>query len=389
MKKSSGFKNDKLTNATGSIWKRKNKLFPEKQSDGEFDDIEGFLESLEPVEYPTQAEIDAERKKYFSLISQSETKPVSVPLVIRIKQMIGQVLNPNSMGQNKIGKENFVMSTVLVRIVLIGSLLFSLTTGAFAFTQNSLPDSPLYEAKLTIEDVSLSLMTDPAKLANKHLILAQNRVKEMVKLAQKGETPDAGVLLRLQQHLAYALHFAAQVQDGEMHQILNQAQIMAANQFQQLAQFQTQVGEKVGEPIGAAAIIMYQFQYQLSYGLGDPGGFKHQHNDTPDLAGLELEELDTSCILEGEYQYGLADGDGMHRYQNCIPEGEQYRYGPQAEQPGPGEPGGNPDCPDCDPEGDKNMYGPQPDQPGPGEPGGNPNCPDCDPDGDENKNGKP
>lgn len=356
-------------------------------------DIPKILEILEPVEYPTPQEIETERRKYISLISRIETKPVSLPLVKRIKQMTRQVLYPKLLGTNNTRKERFVMSTALMRILLISGIIFSLTTGAFAFTLTSLPDSPLYDAKLAIENASLSLMDDPAKIAIKHLELAQNRIQEMVKQAQQGDIPDEGALEQMQQHVVYALHFAAQVQGDEMQLILNQAQNMAQNQIQSLAQIQAQAGGNEEGPIGIAAQIMNQFMFQLTFGLGNPEQFKHQYQGTPDIANLEFK------VIEGD----------------CTPIGDENKYGPQADQPGSGQQYGNPDCDccepigdehkygqtdtsgdikdgaqdcqDCVPAGDENHYGPQPDQPGPGEPGGNPDCTSCDPDGDQNQNG--
>ena len=396
-------------------------------------DLPNILNLLEPVEYPPAHEIEAERNKFISFLYQTEAKPVSLPLVKRIKRMTRQIFPTMQMVMDNARKESSIMKTVLVRIVIISCVIFSLTTGALAVSVNSLPDSPLYDAKLALENAGLSLIGDPAKLANKHMELAHNRIKEMVKQANQGETPDGGTLNHLQQHLMYALHYAAQVQAGEMQGVLNQVQTQAQNQIQTLAQVQAQKGGAGEGPIGMANQLMNQFMFQLAYGLGNPEAFRHHYQGGSDVASLEFIEPEGDCTPIGdENKYGQTSDEGNagpgpqfrndcgdcdpvgdeHKYgqtdsssellkdagdcEDCIPEGDEHHYGPQPGQPGPGEPGGNPDCPDCEPDGDKNQYGgPPSDPPGNGDcdcpdcPNCDPDCPDCDPAGDENKYGKP
>jgi hypothetical protein len=405
-------------------------------------DLSQVFQVLAPVEYPSAQEIQVERNKFIRLIAKNEPIPVSLPLFTRIKKMTRQIMPHNSDGYKTPRKERYVMSTALIRIMVITSIIFTMATGTFASALTSLPDSPLYDAKMTMEQVGLNLLHDPAKIAQKHLALAQNRVKEMVKQSQQGDVPEQGTLERLQQHLAYALHYAAQVQGDGMQSILAQAQTMAQNQIQTLAQVQTQLGENPADPIGIALQLMNQFMFQLQFGLADSAGFRYQHQNAPDMASLDVVEADCTPIGD-EHKYSQTSSDGSagpgpqfrnpdcdnceplgdeHKYgqdtqssissdadcQDCVPLGDENKYGPQPSQPGPGEPGGNPDCPDCDPDGDKNQYGPQPTEPpGSGGQGGNPDCPNCDcpdcpdcpncdcsdcpicnPDGDQNQNGK-
>ena len=390
-------------------------------------DLPKILNLLEPVEYPPAHEIEAERIKFISLISQSEPKPVSLPLVERIKRMTRQIQLPWHPATNENRKERYVMKTVLVRIFIISCVMLSLTSGALAASLNSLPNSPFYDAKLALENAGLSLIGDPAKLAIKHMELANNRIKEMVKQTNQGEIPDGGTLQHLQQHLMYALHYTAQVQAGEMQGVLNQVQTQAQNQIQTLAQVQAQKGGDGEGPIGLATQMMTQFMYQLEFGQGNPEAFRHHYQNGSDVAGLEFIELEGDCTPIGdENKYGQTSEGGPagpgpqfrndcgtcepvgdeHKYgqtdsssellkdagdcEDCIPDGDEHHYGPQPDQPGPGQPGGNPDCPDCEPDGDKNQYGgPPSDPPGNGDCDGTPDCPDCVPDGDENKYGKP
>jgi len=340
-------------------------------------DLTNILNLLKPVEYPTAYELEAERNKFISLISQNEAKPVSLPLVKRIKRLTRQMFPPMQLVRNDIRKESSIMKTVLVRIFIISCVIFSLTTGALAVSVNSLPNSPLYDAKLALENAGLSLIGDPAKLANKHMELAHNRIKEMVKQANQGETPAAGTLQHLQQHLMYALHYAAQVQAGEMQGVLNQVQTKAQNQIQTLAQVQAQKGKDGEGPIGMASQLMHQFMNQLAYGLGNPEAFKHHYQGGSDVASLEFIALEGDCDPVGdENKYGqTSDGDsagpGPHfrnpDCDNCVPIGDEHKYGQTDSSSELLKDAG--DCEDCIPAGDEHHYGPQPGQPGPGEPG--------------------
>ena len=69
------------------------------------------------------------------------------------------------------------MSALLIKATLIISLAFGSTGGAAALAANSLPDSPLYVAKLAMEQTRLKAATSPAEQAELHMTLAQVRVR--------------------------------------------------------------------------------------------------------------------------------------------------------------------------------------------------------------------
>jgi hypothetical protein len=260
---------------------------------------------------------------------------------------------------------------------------------------NSLPDSPLYPAKLAMEQVRLDVKTEPADRAALHLALAQVRVREMERLALKGEAPDEPTMLRLQKHLNQAFHQAAQLPDDEMLDYLAQAEQMIENQEQELEQVRARVAGQAQESLGQANQILGQARQETEGGLQDPQAFRWRHtkNRPP-----EAPSQPTGVPNSGDNS-DCPGGD-------CEPDGDQHQYGPQ---PGPG---GTPDCPegDCEPAGDQHQNGPQPgpdgnsdcpevadcdrtrdrdqDRTQPG-PGGNPDCPegDCEPAGDGHQNG--
>jgi hypothetical protein len=95
-------------------------------------------------------------------------------------------------------------------------MAFGSAGGAAALAANSLPESPLYPAKLAMEQTRLSATTDPADKATLHLELTQVRVREMERLALAGEVPDEPIILRLRTHLSQAFHLAAELPDDAM-----------------------------------------------------------------------------------------------------------------------------------------------------------------------------
>ncbi len=73
-----------------------------------------------------------------------------------------------------------VAITIILALVIAGS-------GTVAAASNSLPDSPLYPVKLATETVQLQLADSPLEKAELHSKFADNRVAELVKMAEKGK----------------------------------------------------------------------------------------------------------------------------------------------------------------------------------------------------------
>jgi hypothetical protein len=269
------------------------------------------------------------------------------------------------------------MNVLLIKAILIVTLVLGPTGGAAAMAANSLPDTPLYPVRLAMEQARLSVTSDPAEQAALHMTRAQVRVQEMIRLALAGEVPNEAIQLRLRQHLHQALQLAAGLPDDEMADVLTQTQQMLQNQVQELEEAQMRAGEPAQEPLGQALGLLQQTRAHVRAGLQDPQTFRWQYTYGPqpeDAPGPGGPGGNPEC-----------PGD------DCEPAGDQHQHGPQPEQPGPGEPGGNPECPgdDCEPAGEQHQHGPQPEQPGPGEPGGNPECPGdgCEPAGEEHQHG--
>ncbi len=386
------------------------------------------LQALRPVEMPPRQVLVSDRNDFLALINQTQAQPVSPGPLIRLKEWIAHQMSlsfPDPIIQRK---EQRRMSTLLLKATLIFSLFFGSTGGAVALAANSLPDSPLYPAKLAMEQARLNLASGPAEQAGLHLNLAQNRVQEMVHMALAGDVPEEDTLLRLNTHLNQAFNLAARLGEGDMGGLLNQAQQMIQAQEQELSRVQARVAEPAQEPLRQAIRLLNQARQDVEEGLRDPETFRWRHTENrPPEAPAQPTPVpggDPACPngdcepVGDQNQYGpqpdqpgpgAPGGNPDCPNGDCEPAGDQHQYGPQPDQAGPPDcpggncnratdrvqngpqPDGNPDCPSdgCEPVGDQNQYGPQPDQPGPGEPGGNPggDCANCQPEGDQNQYG--
>jgi hypothetical protein len=273
-------------------------------------------------------------------------------------------------------KEKCTMLIKLLKAALVLSMLF-VATGATVALAASSPDSPINSIGLDVERIFVDWGIEPQGEAFRQLSMAQERVREIIRLAENGQESEEALRLQLQlqlqlqEHLQQTMKQAAQLGDQEMQGVLTRTQAMLQTQLQLLNQAQERLGEQAGEPIGQAIQVMAQVHEQVQAGLQDPDAFRQR-------------------ARTGQFDE-LPEAQSVSAAENCVPVGDEHKYGPNADQPGPGGPGGNPDCPsdDCEPVGDANQYGPQPEQPGPGQPGGNPDCTACVPVGDQNMYGEP
>jgi hypothetical protein len=376
------------------------------------------LGALQAVEMPAPEARLADRNAFLGQVAEFRGQAVSLSPLARLKGWIAHSLPWLVSQPSSYRKEQRRMSVLLAKIALVVSLAFGSTGGALAVAADSLPDSPLYPVKLGMEDVRLNMAADPADQAALHLTLAQTRAQEMEQVALAGGVPDEAMLARLQMHMGAGLDLAAQLSDTAMHGWLIQAQQMIQAEEQSMARAQARVAGPAQEPLQQASRYLNQAGQEVAAGLQDPQTFRWRHGENrpsdvtpqptpspvPDPTGTPGPATpcpNGDCQPVGDQNRygprpeqpgpGAPGGNPDGTCTDCQPAGDQNRYGPQPELPGPGAPGGNPDgtCTDCQPAGDQNQYGPQPEQPGPGAPGGNPDstCTDCQPAGDQNQPG--
>ncbi|OGO20975.1 MAG: hypothetical protein A2144_08870 [Chloroflexi bacterium RBG_16_50_9] len=93
--------------------------------------------------------------------------------------------------------------------VIVVLILLLAGSGTVAASSNSLPDEPLYTVKLATEAVQLALTLSPAGKAELYVKLADQRVAEIVSMAEKGRVEQLEETSeRLDQHLLAVANLA-------------------------------------------------------------------------------------------------------------------------------------------------------------------------------------
>jgi len=137
------------------------------------------LNSIQPVETPSFDAMQSDRTEFLENIEQTGIPSVSPGLLVRLKGWITSFIP-----RPYIRKERQNMSTLFARAMLVLALLFGATGGAYAMADNSLPDEPLYGAKLAMEQFQLRMRNDPADIAGQHFLMARNRAREVMRHRQ-------------------------------------------------------------------------------------------------------------------------------------------------------------------------------------------------------------
>ncbi len=402
--------------------------------------VANALVKLQAVEMPPPAVQAADRSEFLAQWDRLEASPVSLGLMARLKGWYARYRNNIQMASPLSKKEAQPMHILLAKAAVIFTLAFGALGGSAAAVANSLPDSPVYGAKLALEEFRLGLTNDPGRTADLHVDYALARSREIEALAMDDRIANEALVGQIEYHLNKALTIAAGLQEQAMQRVLERTRERTRAEVQALVQLQEQVREQTRLRLLEAERLMVQAREQAQLGLEDPAQFRwqHQHQEgQPETPPAEQHRNGAGAGEQGPHcedcepagdqnKYGQDSGQygpggpnsdpgcadcepSREQHQNgsgssssederpateceeCTPVGDEHHYGPQPEQPGPGEPGGNadPTCTDCEPVGDEHQYGPQPDQPGPGGPDGNgeSTCTDCEPAGDENQYG--
>ncbi len=369
--------------------------------------VAASLDGALPVQLPAPNQFQADRDAFLAQVQFLQQQPVPVPLPVRLKEWIVGIFPGLFSNRTYSGKEHPRMSSLLIKAMLVFGLVLGTTGGTAVMAANSLPDSPLFPLKLSMEQARLMVAGDPAEQAQLRLEMAQVRAQEMTQLALQGDVPDEAVQTRLQQQLNLALQLAAGLDNGQMLGVLTQARAMVQAQTQQMTQAQAQVGEPAQSALQQATRAMQQFGRDVETGLADPLAFRNRFGfgrpaDAPEPLSPEPQQKQQVGPPEEAPAVGpgpnedptgpkcpAGDCEPVRTRQQSsqgdeLPAGaqNQHQYGQDAEKPA------NPDCPggDCEPVGDANKYG-QGDTTG--GPHGDQDCTsDCEPAGDENKYGQ-
>jgi hypothetical protein len=168
---------------------------------------------------------------------------------------------------------------VLARVAIAFVLVLSIVGGTVAAAQSSLPDSPLYRIKLTVEDARLNRTSDPSQQATLAMTFASERTHEMERLAIANRPISTLVSLRLQNQLDSALSAAARAPEPEMLRLLDQVRSMAQIQERALTQAQLDAPREAGtqDALRLAEQAVTLAQQRAEAGLADPDAFRHQY----------------------------------------------------------------------------------------------------------------
>jgi hypothetical protein len=172
-----------------------------------------------------------------------------------------------------------VLLSVAARAVIALVLVLSLVSGTVAAAQSSLPDSPLYRVKLTVEDARLNLARDPGQQATLSLSLASERIREMERLAIAQRPISSQVPLRLKNHLEAALGDAARATEPEMLRLLEQVRAMTQTLESAVSQVQVNAPREAGaqDALRQAGQALAQARQQAESGLADPNAFRNRY----------------------------------------------------------------------------------------------------------------
>ncbi len=100
------------------------------------------------------------------------------------------------------------MSTIAITVTVLLALVMGSVGGVTTLASQSMPGSPIYTMKLFMEETTLFMAPDPETRAEQHLLMFQERSREVQQLALSGEIPDEALINRLELHLRQTLHFA-------------------------------------------------------------------------------------------------------------------------------------------------------------------------------------
>jgi hypothetical protein len=148
---------------------------------------------------------------------------------------------------------------VLVLAVMLGGV--GVTTAA---AQSSLPNEALYPVKLLVEEVQLALASTPSAQLEVQLDQAQQRVREMVQLTDRGAGIPQEVPARLQTRLQAVLQIAAQLDDQQLQPALESIQLRTQDQLREMDRLH----------LNEAAGILTQVREMVQLGQSDPQQFR-------------------------------------------------------------------------------------------------------------------
>ncbi len=314
------------------------------------------LQIARSTNQPTAESLRDDRNDFLAGITELQLLPVSPSPIGRLKGWISQKAALLSLASSNQPMEVRKMSILALKVALIFIVAFGSLGGTLAAATDSLPGAFVYPIKISLEKARLAFAKDLDEQATMHLEFAQERVQEMVRLADKDHAPEEELLARTQMHMRSAYQLTAEAGNEQIQDFLAEALEAAQVSRSELEVAQEQAYARVRERLEEASGFMVQWQYEAENGMQDPDYFRWLYGQG-------------GPCDDGECQPPYGDGDQ---------EQEQHQYGPGA-PPCEGDEC-QPPYSDGDQEQEQHQYGP-----------GDPPCEgdECQPpcgDGDEQQN---
>lgn len=235
-------------------------------------------------------------------------------------------------------RRRFVLkfATALLATTLI---LASVGTGITWAAQDSLPGDALYPAKLTVEDLRLSLVSDPAAETSLALQFVEERVQELQTLAESGQPIPESTVARMQNLLGYALQRASQAPPEEALGLLEQIALRTKTQAQILERLQAE-GEgdqfRLQQAHQSCLQIHEAAQTRMEHPPSSPPTPPAGTPGKPDTAGPTGEPVQER---EREQERNVEGEGEQEREQNQEQEQEQEQLQQQTQPTPPQDPG--------------------------------------------------
>lgn len=227
------------------------------------EEILPYYKSLERLEVlrdvpERDSEVQAMARKEF--LEQAESMLTSVPKDQKLRLRGWKTF---------FKRERSPMTTILGFLLALVIAFGGVGSTAYA-AQDSLPTEPLYPVKQLIEQIRLALTTNTENEVHLLLDLTEERVGEMIALANQGLEVPEQTQLRLEQHLQQAFAETARLGDPELINALERLQNMAQNQIQTLERVQQNAPEEASEGLELTIGVMDRARQAAEDGLVDP-----------------------------------------------------------------------------------------------------------------------
>lgn len=238
---------------------------------------------------------------------------------------------------------------VALKLMLIFSLMFGASAGTVSAAQGSVPGDPLYGVKLAWEQAQLNMAATPEAKLERLLTMAQTRLQEAQKLAEKGQDVPTALVQRYQLHVQQAERLVAGSDAAVRQQLMDRLQTRLQEHEQLMTQLQQRVQDRAQSQTALQQMLKTQEQVRER--------LQQQWEDgTPGQQGSG----------NGGAQQG-GTGGGQQGPAGPGPNPSATPQGPQGPNQGGGQQGPNPTA-TCTPQAPGDGSGQQ----GPGGPGPNP-----------------